>query len=71
MSCLQVSVFSGRPLGDYFPNQVAKTKILVAMAPKVVAAWGVGLALLFIYILAIHGLRYILIFVHQRSDLTV
>ena len=41
------------------------------MAPKVVAAWGVGLALLFIYILAIHGLRYVLKFVHQCSDLTV
>ena len=30
--------FSGRQLGDYFPNQVASSKILVAMAPKVVAA---------------------------------
>ena len=38
MSFLQVSVFSGRQLGDYFPNQVTRTKILVAMAPKVVAA---------------------------------
>ena len=28
--------------GDYFPNQVASTKILVTMAPKVVAAWRVG-----------------------------
>ena len=37
----QVSVFSGRQLGDYFPNQVTSTKILVAMAPKAVAAWRV------------------------------
>ena len=43
MSLLQVSVFSGRQLGDYFPNQVTRTKILVAMAPKVVAAWRVVL----------------------------
>ena len=35
--------FCGRQLGDYFPNQVASTKILVSMAPKVVAAWRVGL----------------------------
>ena len=39
MSFLQVSVFSGCQLGDYFPTQVASTKILVAMVPKVVAAW--------------------------------
>ena len=26
MSFLQVSVFSSRQLGDYFPNQVARTK---------------------------------------------
>ena len=39
MSFLQLSVFSGRQLGDYFPNQIASTKILVAMAPKVVAAY--------------------------------
>ena len=38
MSLLQVSVFSGRQLGDYFPNQVASTTLLVAMVPKVVAA---------------------------------
>ena len=41
MSFLQVSVFFGRQLGDYFPNQVARIKILVAMAPKMVAAWRV------------------------------
>ena len=41
MSFLQVSVFSGRQLGDYFPNQVARIKILVAMAPKLVPAWRV------------------------------
>ena len=45
MSFLQVSVFSGRQLGDYFQNQVASSKILVAMAPKVVAAWRVGLGI--------------------------
>ena len=39
MSFLQVSVFSGCQLGDYFPTQVASTKILVAMVPKVVTAW--------------------------------
>ena len=39
MSFLQVSVFSGCQLGDYFPTQVASTKILVATVPKVVAAW--------------------------------
>ena len=42
MSFLQVSVFSGHQLGDYFLNQVARTKMLVTMAPKVVAAWRVG-----------------------------
>ena len=42
MSFLQVSVFSGHQLGDYFLNQVASTKMLVTMAPKVVAAWRVG-----------------------------
>ena len=42
-SFLQVSIFCGRQLGDYFPSQVASTKILVAMAPKVVAAWRVDL----------------------------
>ena len=41
-SFLQVSVFSGCQLGDYFLNQVARTKILVATAPKVVAAWRVA-----------------------------
>ena len=40
-SFLQVSISCGRQLGDYFPNQVASTKILVAMVPKVVAAWRV------------------------------
>ena len=39
---LQVSVFSGHQLGDYFLNQVASTKMLVTVAPKVVAAWRVG-----------------------------
>ena len=34
MSFLQVSVFSGHQLGDYFLNQVASTKMLVTMAPK-------------------------------------
>ena len=42
MSFLQVSVFSGHQLGNYFLNQVASTKMLVTMAPKVVAAWRVG-----------------------------
>ena len=41
MSFLQVLVFSDHQLGDYFPNQVASTKMLVTMAPKVVAAWRV------------------------------
>ena len=45
MSFLQVAVFSGRQLGDYFLNQVARTKILVVMAPKVVTELG-GLLLL-------------------------
>ena len=40
-SFLQVPVFCGCQLGDYFPNQVASTKILAAMAPKVVTAWRV------------------------------
>ena len=39
MSFLQVSVFSGRYLGGYFRNQVASTKLLVAIAPKVIASW--------------------------------
>ena len=34
--------FSGCQLGDYLLNQVASNKILVAMAPKVVAAWRVA-----------------------------
>ena len=38
---LQVSIFCGRLFRDYFANQVASTKILVTMAPKVVAAWRV------------------------------
>ena len=42
MSFVQVSVFPGRQLGDYVPNHVARTKILVAIAPKVVAAWRVA-----------------------------
>jgi len=42
MSFPQVSVFSGCQLGDYFLNQVASTKILFAMVPKVVAAWRVA-----------------------------
>ena len=33
--------FFGRLFGDYFANQVAKMKILVAMAPKVVTVWRV------------------------------
>ena len=36
-SFLQVSLFCGRQLGDYFPNQVTGMN-QVAMAPKVVAA---------------------------------
>ena len=39
---IQVSTLYGRQLGDYFPNQVASTEILVAMAPKLVAAWRVN-----------------------------
>ena len=42
-SFLQVSIFCGCLFGDYFANQVASTKILVIVAPKVVAAWGVAL----------------------------
>ena len=38
----QVSVFSGRQLGKYLLNQVTSSKILVAMVPKVVAAWRVA-----------------------------
>ena len=37
----QVSIFCGRLFGNYFANQVARMKILVAMMPKVVAAWRV------------------------------
>ena len=59
MSFLQVSVFSGRQLGDYFPNQVARIKILVAMVPKMVAAWRVefgelGMAQWLEHLLATH-----------------
>ena len=42
MSFPLVSVFSGRQLGEYLLNQVTSTKILVAMAQKVVAASLVG-----------------------------
>ena len=39
---LQVSISSGRLFCDYFANQVASMKILVAnLAPKVVVAWRV------------------------------
>ena len=34
-------ILHGRQLGDYFPNQVASSKILGAMATKMVAAWRV------------------------------
>jgi len=40
-SFVQVSIFYGHLFSDYFANQVASVKILVAMAPKVVAAWRV------------------------------
>ena len=34
-------IFRGRPVGDYFANQVTSMKISVAMRPKVVTAWRV------------------------------
>ena len=34
--------FSGHQLGKYLLNQVTTTKILVAIAPKVVVAWRVA-----------------------------
>ena len=34
-------ILHGRQLGDYFPNQVASSKILGAMATKMVATWRV------------------------------
>ena len=40
-SFVQVSIFYGRLFGEYFANQVASMKILIAMVPKVVAAWRV------------------------------
>ena len=36
-------ILHGRQLGDYSPNQVASSKILGAMATKMVATWRVGL----------------------------
>ena len=51
-SFLQVLIFCGRQLDDYFPNQVASAKIIVAMAPKVVAAWRVELGLLKVALLS-------------------
>ena len=41
-SFLQVLIFCGHLFGNYFANQVPSTKILVPMAPKVVAAWRVA-----------------------------
>ena len=35
-------ILHGRQLGDYSPNQVASSKILGAMATKMVATWRVG-----------------------------
>ena len=35
-------ILHGRQLGDYSPNQVASSKILGAMATKMVAAWRVA-----------------------------
>ena len=37
------SILHGRQLGDYSPNQVASSKILGAMATKMVATWRVEL----------------------------
>lgn len=42
---LQVLFFCGHQLGDYFLNQVTRTKILVAIEPKVDATWRVVLGL--------------------------
>ena len=36
-------ILHGRQLGDYSPNQVASSKILGAMATKMVATWRVEL----------------------------
>ena len=38
-------ILHGRQLGDYSPNQVASSKILGAMATKMVATWRVVLLL--------------------------
>ena len=39
---LYVRILHGRQLGDYFPNQVASSKILGAMATKMDATWRVA-----------------------------
>ena len=36
-------ILHGRHLGDYSPNQVASSKILSAMATKMVATWRVDI----------------------------
>ena len=37
-------ILHGRQLGDYSPNQVASSKILGAMATKMVATWRVEIS---------------------------
>ena len=40
-------ILHGRQLGDYSPNQVASSKILGAMATKMVATWRVAGMIIF------------------------
>ena len=42
-------ILHGRQLGDYSPNQVASSKILGAMATKMVATWRVDFLLAIIH----------------------
>ena len=38
---IQTAILHGHQLGDYFPNQVASSKILSTMVTKMYATWRV------------------------------
>ena len=38
---IQTAILHGHQLGDYFPNQVASSKILSTMVTKMFATWRV------------------------------
>ena len=54
-------ILHGRQLGDYSPNQVTSSKILGAMATKMVTTWRVELEIFFVLFsfCVLHVLEYI------------